>query len=216
VTAAREVYRDTTGRARPVLVWRLAAATRVISTAVLGGGIGPRSWALNAEVAKDYARTDPAVHAGEIAAQVGLPEGSGVAMLTAAAVLDVVSHTDGGVRCDATVGLSIPTWAASADAADPAWAPGTINLLCLLPVPLLDAALVNAVSTATEAKTQALLELGVPGTGTASDAVTVCCPVSGGEPEAFGGPRSPWGARLARAVHGAVAQGTTRYRNGRR
>ena len=51
--------------------------------------------------------------------------------------------------------------------------------------------------TATEAKAQALVEAGVPGTGTASDAVVVCCPPGGTEP--YGGPRSVWGARLARA-----------------
>lgn len=216
VALTREVYRDAAGRPRPVLVWRLPEATRVISTAVLGGGLGRRSWVLNGEVAKDYARPDPAVHAAEIGVQLGLPEGAGVGMLTAAAVLDVASHTDQDVCCDATVGLSIPTWAASADVEDPAWVPGTINLLCVLPVPMSDAALVNCAVTATEAKTQALLEAGVPGTGTASDAVVVCCPIGDGEAEAYGGPRSTWGARLARAVHGAVAQGAVRYRDGRR
>ena len=74
------------------------------------------------------------------------------------------------------------------------------------PAPLGDAALVNAVVTATEAKTQALGEGGVPGTGTASDAIVVCCPT--GSTERYGGPRSLWGARLARAVHRAVAAGT--------
>ena len=57
-----------------------------------------------------------------------------------------------------------------------------------------------------EAKTQALVERGVPGTGTASDAVCIVCPVDGDE-EPFAGPRSPWGARLARATHGCVLAG---------
>ena len=72
-----------------------------------------------------------------------------------------------------------------------------------------DAALANALVTATEAKAQALFEAGVPGTGTASDAVAVCCPPGGTEP--YGGPRSTWGARLARAVHAAVEGGTKRF-----
>ena len=63
----------------------------------------------------------------------------------------------------------------------------------------------NAVVTATEAKTQVLLEHGVPGTGTASDAVCVLFPPVG-EEERFAGPRSVWGARVARAVHRAVTQ----------
>ena len=38
-----------------------------------------------------------------------------------------------------------------------------------------------------------------------SRAIVVCCPMGGVEP--YGGPRSRWGARLARAVHDAVASG---------
>jgi adenosylcobinamide hydrolase len=210
----RATHRDDgTGRSRPVLVWRFDPPVRALSTAVLGGGLGMRYWAINAEVAIDYGRADPAGHAATIADELGLPPGTGVGMLTAAPVLDVASNHDGGVRCDATVGVSIPTWAASEDAADDPWVPGTINLVCHVPAPLCDAALVNAVVTATEAKSQALLERGVPGTGTASDAVLVCC-LPGGS-ERYGGPRSSWGARLARAVRAAVAEGTGRYLAGR-
>jgi adenosylcobinamide amidohydrolase len=86
---------------------------------------------------------------------------------------------------------------------------GTINLVVSLPVRLTEAALVNAVMTATEAKTQALLEAGVPGTGTASDALCVACPADGNA-EQFAGPRARVGAGLARAVHGAVADGVAR------
>ncbi|MFD0904727.1 adenosylcobinamide amidohydrolase, partial [Actinomadura sediminis] len=90
------------------------------------------------------------------------------------------------------------------------WRPGTINILAVLPVPLTDGALVNAVVTVTEAKTQALLEAGFPCTGTASDAVCVAVPEAG-TPEPFAGPRSVWGARLARAVHRAVRAGALDY-----
>jgi adenosylcobinamide amidohydrolase len=61
----------------------------------------------------------------------------------------------------------------------------------------------------TEAKVQALWEYGVTATGTASDAVVVACPApDGGAAEPFAGPRSAWGARLARATHEAVLAGT--------
>jgi len=36
--------------------------------------------------------------------------------------------------------------------------------------------------------------------------------LAGGEAEDFTGPRSPWGARIARAVHAAVLVGATAYR----
>lgn len=200
---------DGAGRPRPVLVWRAATPFRCVSSGALGGGLADRSWVVNAEVTLDYGRPDPAAHLGEIAGELGLPPGTGTGLMTAAEVLRVVTAADAGAGCAATVGVSTPTWAAAPDGSWSRWAPGTVNLVCLVPAPLSDAALVNAVVSVTEAKTQALLDAGVPGTGTASDAVVVCCPIGG--TEAYGGPRSVWGARLARAVHAAVADGTKRY-----
>ncbi|HEY3507087.1 MAG TPA: adenosylcobinamide amidohydrolase [Actinocatenispora sp.] len=208
----------------PGLVWRFPAPRRTVSSAVHGGGIGDRHWILNTTVRLDYARRDPDVHLAEIAAALGLG-GPGVGLLTA---VDVTRHhtaTDGGVHVTATVGISSPAWAAAPDdhfrrelpACHPRAAafaeydtlryrPGTINLVVAVPVPLAPAALVNAVVTATEAKTQALFEAGVEATGTASDAVVVHCPT--GDPgEPYAGPRSRWGGRLARATHAAVRDG---------
>jgi adenosylcobinamide amidohydrolase len=194
-----------------VLVWRFEPAVRAISSATLGGGFGRCCWAINAEVGHAYQREDPAAHLTEIASGLALP-GRGVGMLTAAPVLDVACGQDGGVRVDATVGLSTPTWAAAADGAGRAWRPGTINLVCFVPVRLSDAALVNTVVTVTEAKSQALFEVGVPGTGTASDAVLVCCPTGRRKAaEPYGGPRSVWGARLAGATQAAVTKGSRQY-----
>jgi adenosylcobinamide amidohydrolase len=75
-----------------------------------------------------------------------------------------------------------------------------------VPQRLSDAALVNAVATITEAKTQAIRDLGLAATGTATDAVCVLCPPDG-EAAAYGGPRSRWGAPLARAAYRAVLTG---------
>ena len=83
---------------------------------------------------------------------------------------------------------------------------GTVNIVVWVPERLGDGALINAVATATEAKTQALGELGLAATGTATDAVCVLCPLDG-PVAAYGGPRSRWGAPLARAVHRAVVDG---------
>jgi adenosylcobinamide hydrolase len=84
---------------------------------------------------------------------------------------------------------------------------GTINIVVAVPVRLSQAALVNAVATATEAKVQALYETGVRATGTASDAIVVHCPTDG-TGETYAGPRSVFGARIARAVRTAVLAGT--------
>jgi adenosylcobinamide amidohydrolase len=202
------------GALLPVALWCPGPGYRMISSGVAGGGIGPREWVLNAQVPASYSRTDPAVHVTELAAGLGL-SGEGVGLLTAASVADAVQCGDEGVRAAVTVGLRVPTWAAaSAGAADgelaAAWRPGTINIIVSVPVPLCDAAYVNAVMTATEAKTQALLEAGIRATGTASDAICIAAPAAG-EPEDFAGPRSLWGARIARAVHSAVHAGAVRY-----
>jgi len=219
VTGVRLVEREEGGAGWPVLVWAPGPGWRMVSTAVVGGGIGPRAWWLNAKVSMDYHHPDPAAHVRQIAASVGAGPGAGggagVGMLTAADVTRWMCAEDGGVSAVATVGLGLPVWAAADDAVV-RLETGTINILVRVPAPLSDAALVNAVVTATEAKTQALLEAAVPGTGTSSDSVCVACPSSdstavlGGDPgvEEYGGPRSPWGLRIARAVHAAVAAGT--------
>jgi len=187
-------------------VWKFASPQLCISSAPVGGGIGTRSWALNVQVKRDYARTDLDAHIAEIAASHEC-RGDGVGMLTAASLDRAVETSEAGIAVYATVGLALPTWAASHEDVL-AWRPGTINVVAFLPVRLSDAALVNAVMTITEAKAQALFEANVSGTGTASDAICVVCPPNG-EAEPFSGPRSNIGAPLARAVHAAVLQGAT-------
>lgn len=194
------------------LVWRLRGPMLAASTAVVGGGIGLRDWVLNVQVPAGYGRIDPGTHVAEVAGAARLA-GPGVGMLTAAHVARVaVCDDEPGVRVEATVGLSLPVWAAApkgTDEARPAEAarrPGTINVVVFVPERHTDAALANLLCTITEAKTQALSDGAVPGTGTASDAVTVLCPPDG-PAEPFGGPRSAHGAPVARAVYAALRSG---------
>jgi adenosylcobinamide hydrolase len=193
------------GRELPLLIWRFATPARVIGSAPHGGGVGVRRWVINAQVPPAYARRDPDHHLGQLGISLGLA-GRGVGMLTAADVRRYTCGADGGVEVTATVGLGHPILAATAPDEGVADLVGTINLLVLVPERLSDAALVNAVATATEAKSQALYDLGLQATGTATDALCIACPDQG-NPAAFGGPRSLWGARIARAVHGAVVAG---------
>ncbi|MFH9654551.1 adenosylcobinamide amidohydrolase [Streptomyces anulatus] len=214
------------------LLWRLGPGVRVCSSAVLGGGIGPRAWILNAQVPGGYPRRDPDCHLAEIAAAEGLT-GPGAGLMTAADVAAFTTGHDRGVTATVTAGLGVRGWAAAPDTATRAphrpedaeapgsphrpedaeapgfpFRPGTVNIVVTLPVALSDAALVNAVATATEAKVQALLDAGLDCSGTPTDAVCVAAPEpgqDGGEP--FAGPRSTWGARIARAVHTAVLAG---------
>ena len=206
------VYRVESGRRFPLHVWRLASPVRAISCGPYGGGLGERRWLLNATVHRGYDRMDPDVHVAELAAELGLA-GPGAGLLTAVDVTDAVRARDGDVRVVVTVGLGYPTRAAAEpDAERPADRVGTINIVAFLPVPLSDAAMVNAVATVTEAKVQALHECGFEATGTATDAMVIATPpTTGAVVEPYGGPRSPWGSRLARAVHAAVSDGTLRW-----
>ncbi|WP_214416662.1 adenosylcobinamide amidohydrolase [Sphaerisporangium fuscum] len=217
-------HRHEDGARLASLLWEFGPGWRMISSAMVGGGIGPGEWVLNAQVVGAYSRMDPVEHLIELS-----PAGPGVAMMTAAAVERYTRAHDGGVDAVATVGLRVPTWAASPEgvpdvelrperAAAPvpvtaAPAPGTINIIVAVPVAMTDAALVNTVMTVTEAKTQALIEAGYECTGTASDAVCVAVRADGPQ-ELFGGPRATWGARAARAVHRAVLTGARAWAAG--
>jgi adenosylcobinamide hydrolase len=198
-------HRREGGHDIPLLVWRLPAPARAISSAVLGGGLGECHWVVNATVPMSYDRDDPASHLTEIARGLDLP-GPGVGLLTGVDVADVVAGSDDGIRLWATVGLGAPIQASDPAAAATPPRPGTVNVVAWVPRRLSDGALVNAVATITEAKTQAIRDLGLPATGTATDAVCILCPPDG-DPAAYGGPRSRWGEPLARAAYRAVLAG---------
>jgi adenosylcobinamide amidohydrolase len=209
ITSELRMFRGSPAEA--CLAWRLGTRMLAASTAPVGGGIGVRRWVINAQVPSGYGRHDLRAHISEVATELGL-EGPGVGMLTAAEVARATAFGEGDVRVEATVGLTWPIWAAAPDgerANLDGHRPGTVNLVTILPVRHTDAALANLLCTMTEAKVQALLNGGVAGTGTASDAVTVVCPVAG-PAEPFGGPRSAYGAPVARCVYEAVRSGMER------
>ncbi|QIK76451.1 adenosylcobinamide amidohydrolase [Nocardioides piscis] len=189
---------------RHVLVWQFDRPVHALSSASVGGGFSTPAWLLNVGVPHDYSRIDLDEHAAAIATGRDL-SGSGIAMFTAVDVTRAEHACFEGASVCATVGVTKPTWAADPEAGHALW-PGTINLVAQLPVALEQPAMVQALLAMTEAKTQALLETQVPGTGTASDAITLVCPVAD-RAERFGGVRSTWGHRLAMATHAAVHQG---------
>ncbi|WP_051366302.1 adenosylcobinamide amidohydrolase [Hamadaea tsunoensis] len=189
-------------------VWRLPGTLPTISSGPLGGGIGRRSWVINATVPMSYNRDDPDTHLTEIAGDIGLT-GDGVGLLTGVDTGLLVEACDEGVTVWATVGLGNAGLAA-APAEPIAYRAGTINVVARVPAAWTDAALVNAVATVAEAKAQALRDLGYAATGTSTDATCVIADADG-PAEPYGGPRSRWGSRLARAVHEALLEGGRRF-----
>ncbi len=187
-----------------------------LSSATVRGGVRTATQLMNIGVPSDFARTDLETYADEVAASIemnsaerGAPgfNRDGIVLLTAADVSNAQRHATTNVTVDATVGVSKPTWAADPDGGWNEWSAGTINLVIQLDVALDQAAAVNAVMTATEAKTQAMIEAGIPGTGTASDAIVLAWPIADGvRVERFAGPRSNVGSQVAIAVHAAITR----------
>lgn len=224
-----------------ILAWQVPRGWVALSSAAVGGGLTRPGWVLNIGVDQGFDHTDLDAYTAGVATRLGLV-GPGCALLTAADVAQVEHASCEGVRAWATVGVTKPTWAVRAAAEQPGAdsvchngrsddacdtpgrhthhrdhvrppTPGTINLVVTLPVPLTTSALVQAVGTITEAKAQVLVQAGVPGTGTASDALVVLCPdpTPAGDPVPFAGVRSLSGQHIAHATHAAVSAGLSAH-----
>ena len=63
-------------------MWRPGSPVLAAASTVIGGGLGPRHWALTATVDEDYDHPSPADHLGELAAAHGLGS-DGIGFLTA-------------------------------------------------------------------------------------------------------------------------------------
>ncbi|WP_295045296.1 adenosylcobinamide amidohydrolase, partial [uncultured Paracoccus sp.] len=91
---------------------------------------------------------------------------------------------------------------------------GTINIALLIDAGLTDAALIEALSIAAQARTLAVLEAGVilpsgPATGTGTDCIAVACDPGG---LAHAGLHTALGEAIGRAVCDAVGQGASDWK----
>jgi adenosylcobinamide amidohydrolase len=199
------------------LVVRFAAPHRVLSWAILNGGLRRSRGVVWREVAAIAPDADPTAIACEALAAAGLPDG--VALLTARTLstFDDVWRHDGPLwaRCVATVGLSNAL--AAGDPPGPLRPVGTINLLCQVSQPLSDEALIEACALAAEARTAAVLEAAVPSrrtgrpaTGTGTDCIVVAAP-EGAAPDVYVGKHTALGALVGGAVREATARGCRRW-----
>jgi adenosylcobinamide amidohydrolase len=98
----------------------------------------------------------------------------------------------------------------SATSAPTAWHPGTVNILLHANVPLTDGAMIEAVSIVAEARTAAILDLGIslldgrPLTGTGTDCIVVAAP-PGAHPLSHCGLHTALGRLIGETTHRAVA-----------
>jgi len=199
---------------------------RVLSSALVGDGLDETREIVNMHVDDVAPDASPERVLRAFAARLGIDEPF-VGLMTAAATeharLAVAAEGALTVAVVVSVGLSNTVCAGvTAPAAPPPAptpsaapsappAPGTINVVLLLDAELTPAAMVNAVITATEAKTMALGEWkvldpgGAPASGTSTDAVVVACTRRGAALD-YAGPGTTIGYLAARAVREAIGR----------
>ena len=200
-----------------VLVVHSQQPLTVLSSAMVGGGVVRVRYLLNRHVHRDYNCLDPAADLvafarsqGITAAFVGLMTAVSLqkarAITLRAATLTVAAVVTAGTSNATAPGLSPPAMPEA----------GTINMILLIDACLTPAAMVHAVITATEVKTQVLMAHGVrtpegdAATGTSTDAMAVACTDSG-TPLLYAGPVTLVGWLIGRCVRTvleeAIAQG---------
>jgi adenosylcobinamide amidohydrolase len=162
----------------------------------------------------EYPSEEPELFLSALARRLGVVEptvGLMTGVLMERLVRRSVRYHDLLLECFATVGVSNAL--AAGDPATYEEKPGTINIIVAVNQPLTDAALVEAVGVATEAKSRALFEAKVKSTiserlatGTGTDCVAVTCP-DGASLLQYCGKHTILGELLGRATYDAVREG---------
>ncbi|WP_439136075.1 adenosylcobinamide amidohydrolase [Pseudomaricurvus sp.] len=199
---------------RDYLVLMPPAMCRVLSSAVLNGGLREAASFLNWKV--DENPPSPCLPAEEAlnlkAAELKLPQPT-TAMMTAASMSSL------GHCFESRAGLTAECWVTSGlsnvrrvgDIADEEPSPGTINIWLYVNQSLTDAAMVEALMMLTESKVTAVRDAGIfsplsglPASGTGTDSHAVFCPDSDST-QAFCGKHTLLGEMIGRVVTTACA-----------
>lgn len=193
---------------------------KVIGSAVLGGNLRWARYIINHSVDKNYHGRDPEQDLKQVAERLKLGHGV-LGMMTAVSVTHTVlshgSHKGLSVATLCTAGIGNPGVAGLPISKISGKSQhGTINLILLIDGNLTDSAMVNAIMTATEAKTRALFKakISLPSgeriTGTTTDAIVVAC-TGKGEPLHYAGTATDLGYLIGRTAYKAVSQGVNTY-----
>lgn len=193
------------------MIVSLEQKQRVLASSLIGGGLQEAHSIVNMHVVKGYANLDPNSDFQDLVKGYGVSEPA-VGLLTAAYVMETrIAYEEtplGKVYCLATAGLSNANAAGYSLPYD--YQAGTINFILLVEQNLTDGALVNAVITATEAKTaelhrkQILTPEGFPATGTSTDTIAIAS-LGKGAADPFAGPATWVGWAIARTVRESLA-----------
>ncbi len=198
------------------LIIAFSRPCRVLSSAVLNGGLVLANAILNHQVDKDFDHRDPEGYLKRVVEKLGL-RGVVVGLMTAAYVdkhgysRHVGEHV--AVTAIATAGVSNASACGESIRRGGA---GTINIVVLIEGFMTDPCMVEAVKTATEAKCRALAHLDVRSvyggdlaTGTTTDSIAIA-EVGGQERFRYAGPGTELGELIGKAVFEAVIQALER------
>ena len=195
---------------------------KVLSSAIVGGGTRWATTFVNRHVSLDYRCDDAEQEMIKFLRQQGFDEQWTVGMMTAVDVRDVAfASAYEPVRLFVAVTAGVGNAVDSANAwrrTDVIASPGTINTFVFIDAHLSEAAFVQALMTATEAKAKALYDKQVVdpqtntiATGTSTDCIVIAASQQGVRYE-YAGTITPIGKQLARAVYEATQTAIDRYR----
>jgi adenosylcobinamide hydrolase len=194
------------------LVVRSERSLCTLASAVVGGGFTRTRCIVNRHVHKDYDDRDPAADLLAFARARGIDQPF-VGLMTAVRLSQARAATwhDGGTRIATIVTAGVGNSTAAGLSPPAVCAPATVNVILLVDGNLPPSAMVGAVITLTEAKTQLLLERDVrtseghPATGTSTDAVVVAC-TGRGAPLPYAGPVTRIGWLIGRSVRHVLGE----------
>jgi len=198
---------------------------RTMSSGVLNSGLGWYKNFINRHVDVNYNVRDYKQDMRIFIEGCGLKESETVAMMTAVNLDRVgiveVNVTEYSLLVVVTAGVGNAVDASLGESHAFELLPGTINTWIFVSGKLTEEAFLQAIVTATEAKTIALRELGVLdqqtntiATGTSTDSILVAATQTGKELE-FAGPITPLGSKIGASVHEATKKALKNYFKGK-
>lgn len=205
---------------RSTFIVASATPLKVIGSPVLGGDLRLASYIINHSVDKGYNSSEPEEDLRKVALHLSLGQDV-LGMMTAVSVSHTVlkqerqNNITVAALCTAGTGNPGAAGLPAGNAPDP-YRPGTINIILLIDGNLTNAAMVNAVMTATEAKVRALFKAeirladGEPATGTTSDAIVVAC-TGRGKSLRYAGTATDLGYLIGKTVYRSVSLGVEKY-----
>ncbi len=199
-----------------VAIVRFPHKMRVLASTLVNGGFVESEGVLMIQVEKGYDMMRPEEDMLRTCAAMSLGPDT-VCFMTAADVPRAIStaeETYNGVHASVVATAGVVNSVVAGELVPESviaslTKPGTINVVVAVDTPLEPSGLANAIITATEAKTAAMMDCNVRGTGTTSDAVAIACPI--GEGSHYAGTATDVGIALSRAVRRAVRESITKW-----